>query len=149
MAKKKKRKHRQNNKNPKVNNDISPDVNKIISSNEELKQIVISAIQEEKEREKKEKLTDYSMVMLIIIGIIYGITYFMITCYIYYLIKYTNINTKNKIYELISFIGFDLIIIGLAYSIFNKKNMTNNNVNQHFSLLTTIVAIFLALFSLR
>lgn len=148
------KKHKKKKTNIKVKNNNSANIqkridssnnscNNIVLSQSELNDMIKKAIKESEEL-KEKPLTSYSQVMLIVIGIIYSILYSFLTPLIGYMV-YINV----AIPEIVPIVCFDGVIIVLGYAVFKKDNCTNSNIDKHFSLLTTIIAIILAIISLR
>ncbi len=81
--------------------------------------------------------------MLLIIGIIYTFLYLYLTILLGFMVY-----EHYSFADIVTILCSDGVIILLGYAVFKKNNLTNSNIDKHFSLLTTIIAILLAISSL-
>ncbi len=133
------------NRKQKPYNTQTPDENKYVCiSKNELKELIISAVKEEKAQEDDPSLSDISSFTQFFVIFLYFIFYCVFTMIIYESFS-ARIIPNDEIPHIIIYIGLDLITIWLGYTI--AKNKSKNDISQHFSVLTTIIALCIAVFA--
>lgn len=118
--------------------------NKYVSiSSNELKKLIIAAIKEEKAKEDDSSSSNLSQFTQMFVIFVYFIFYCAFTTIIYDSFSTGSI-PKDEIFQVIFYIALDFLTIALGY--FMAKNKSKSDISQHFTVLTTIIALSIAFF---
>lgn len=131
------------NNRKRISRKITRDKKYFIISSDELKELIISAIKEERAKEDDPSLSLLSLVMQIFIVSFYIFFYF---CFIIIIVEFCGAGTfsGDEVFQVIFYSGFALIMIVSGYNMVKSKS--KNDISQHFTVLTTFIALFIAVF---
>ena len=136
-------KNKKNCKRKSCNIETTIDKKYVTISSDELKKLIISAIKEESDKEDDASLSGLSLVMQIFVVSFYALFYLAFTLIIFELFS-AGTMSRYEVFQAIFYIMFDLIMILLGY--YMAKSKSKNNISQHFTVLTTLIALFIAVF---
>lgn len=136
-------KNKRNRKRKLCNIETTGDKKYVIISTDELKELIISAIKEERAKEDDASLSNLSFVMQIFVVFIYFLFYFAFLILIFVLCDSGTLS-RDEVFQVIFYTVFALLMILLGYNMVKCKS--KNNISQHFTVLTTLIALLIAVF---
>lgn len=123
--------------------EVTNDQKNITISTDELKELIISAIKEERAKEDDASSSNVSFAMQLFAILIYVLFYLVFIVYIIELCS-AGIMSGDVVFQIILSATFCFLMILLGYNM--AKNKSKNDISQHFTVLTTLFALFIALF---
>lgn len=136
-------KNKNNKKRKPCKIEVTNDQKSIAISTDELKELIISAIKEDHAKEDDATFSNLSGFLQFFVLFVYFLFYSVFTAAIYVFLS-AGITSGEEVVKVVLCAAFDFLIIYLGYNI--AKSKSKNDISQHFTVLTTLIALFIAVF---
>lgn len=123
--------------------EVTNDQKSITISTDELKELIISAIKEERAKEDDASFSNLSGFLRIFVLFVYVLFYFADWQIIFESFS-IGITSLEEGLKTTLYIILELLLIFLGYNI--AKSKSKNDISQHFTVLTTLIALSIAVF---
>lgn len=136
-------KNKNNKKRKPCKIEVTDDQKSITISTDELKELIVLAIKEDRAKEDDARFSNLSGFLQFFVLFVYVLFYCSIFGIIFDAFS-SGITSIEEGLKAVLYISFDVLVIILGYSM--AKSKSKNDINQHFTVLTTLIALSIAVF---